>query len=432
MTSLAHSTRTLILAGMVAVALGCLAVAQEPCADGNCENCSKSCNNWWEQTDSCSDCIGGLDTACCGDMTPLALCPDGRWYVKANLIALRRDAGQDEVFQTRNVNELTSREILTAGGASLNPRVFVLESDIRRDPVLSTSDLDFQFAAGYEMMLGFKLAECYALEFSYFDVTDWDETAVVSDDNTYDVDGTVDVNGTVTVTDSQPYSLFSPFSGFGDPTVEVYDFNDLASIRYRTSLDNVELNVRHWLIKRPSRMNVSVIWGARYNSVSERFNYFSTSPVPGADTTNAADITTDNKLWGVQLGGQVNFCWDPGWYTEFEIKGGVAHNRAEMTGAYDLQEAGGPGGVGGLIGYDVSDEKDVTSFIGQMRLDLVYQFGPHLSTHIGYEALVLADVALASRNFETDQSILADGPWVINSGGSVVYHGPTFGLTCAW
>ena len=67
-----------------------------------------------------------------------------------------------------------------------------------------------------------------------------------------------------------------------------------------------------------------------------------------------------------------------------------------------------------------------------MRLTLVYQFGTHLTTHIGYKALVLADLALASRNFETDMSILADGPWVINNGGCAVYHGPSAGLTVAW
>ena len=73
-------------------------------------------------------------------------------------------------------------------------------------------------------------------------------------------------------------------------------------------------------------MAVSVLWGGRYNSVNERFNYYTHSPA----STNAVDIRTENDLWGAQVGAQIDFCWDPGWHTEFEIKGGVAQNRATM------------------------------------------------------------------------------------------------------
>ncbi len=424
-TSMAHSARTWILAGLIAGVLGSQAVAAEPCADGNC-------SNWWDSTDSSSGCISGFDDACCGDMSPLAMCPGGRFYFMANLIALRRDAGQNEVFQTRNTNTLTSQEIFDSAGDPLDPRVFVLESDINRVPVLSTDDLDFQNSAGYQLLLGWKLAEQYAIEMSYFDLNDWDETRVVSDDTLYNVTGTIDVTTGLVTPTTQPYSLFSPFSGFGDPPIEVFDYNDLASIRYQSSLDNVELNIRHWLKRDSSRMAISVIYGARYNALREQFNYFTSSPIPAADTTNSVDIRTENHLWAAQLGAEIDFCWDPGWHTEFEIKGGVAQNRAEMTGVYDIQTVGGAGGAAGLVNYTVDDDKDVTSWIGEMRLTLVYQFGTHLTTHVGYHALVLADVALASRNFETDLSILADGPWVVNNGGSVIFHGPTAGLTFAW
>ncbi len=414
MTSMAGSARTWILAGLVAGVLGALALAEEPCNN----NCGGNCNNWWDETDSCSGCITGLDTNCCGDMTPLAMCPGGRFYFMGSLIALRRDAGQNEVFQTRNVNTLSAQEILDEDDLSFDPRVFVLESSITRNPVLSTNDLDFQNTAGYQLLFGWKLAECYAIEMSYFDLNDWDETGVVSDATIYNTGGTIDVvTGLITPT-IQPNSLFSPFSGFGDPADLLYDYNDLASISYQSSLDNVELNVRHWLKRDSSRMSISVLWGGRYNSVSERFNYYTHSPV----STNAVDIRTENDLWGAQIGTQIDFCWDPGWHTEFEIKGGVAQNRASMEAVYDLQDAD----------YANQDERDVTSWIGEARLTLVYQFGTHLTTHIGYHALVLADLAIASRNFETDMSILADGPWVVNNGGSVVYHGPSAGLTFAW
>ena len=427
MTSMAGSARTWILAGLVAGVLGALALAEEPC-NNNCGD--NNCNNWWDETDSCSGCITGLDTNCCGDMTPLAMCPGGRFYFMGSLIALRRDAGQNEVFQTRNVN------------------VFAIDDDDNLtvthlvDPVLSTNDLDFQNTAGYQLLFGWKLAECYAIELSYFDLNDWDETGVVSDATPYAdtvVFDAADPPAPVLDDFGNPIpfpiadnSLFSPFSGFGDPPIEVFDFNDLASIRYRSSLDNVELNVRHWLRKDSSRMAISVLWGGRYNAIRENFNYFTSSSAPAANTNNAVNLRTQNDLWGAQLGAQIDFCWDPGWHTEFEIKGGVAQNRAELEGTYNIQEVGGAGGAAGVVTYADSVDKDVTSWIGEARFTLVYQFGTHLTTHIGYQALVLADVAIASRNFQTDLSILENGPWVINNGGSVVYHGPSAGLTFAW
>ncbi len=415
-TSMVDSARKWILAGLVVGVLGAAAVAADPCSDG-------SCGKDWFDSSSCSNCMGDLDTTCCGDMSPFAMCPGGRWYFQADALALRRDAGQNEIFQTRNTNTLISDEVLDNDGASLDPRVFELVSLIDRETVLSTDSLEFQFAAGYRLLMGCKLAEHYAVEFSYFDLNDWDENKAVSDDTTYDVDGTIDADsGVVTVTTTQPASLFSPFSNFGDPADAEVDYNSLASIRYESGLDNVELNVRRWLTTEPSRMAVSVLWGGRYNGIYERFGYYTES----ATTSHDVDVRTRNDLWALQIGGQVDFCWDPGWHTEFEIKGGIAHNRAYQETYYQFVEGAGSEDYWNRV------DKEVTSWIGELRLTLVYQFGSHLTTHFGYEALMIANAALASRNFQTDRAILTDGPWMLNNGGTVVYHGPSAGLTFAW
>ena len=426
-TLMVDSARKWILAGLVVGVLGAAAVAADPCSDGNC-------GKDWFDSNSCSNCIGDLDTTCCGDMSPFAMCPGGRWYFRADLMAIRRSAAQDEVFQTRNTNTLTSEEVLDVDGASLDPRVFNLVSTIDRETVLSTDDLDFQFAAGYRLLFGCKLADSYAFELSYFDLNDWNETAAVSDAITYDVDGTIDVtSGVVTVTTTQPNSLFSPFTNFGDSSYDSqmlldFDYNNLATISCRSSLDNVEMNVRHWLTDEPSRMAISVLWGGRYNAIREDFRYYTSAANLTTPTTNTVNLHTKNDLWAAQIGTQIDFCWDPGWHTELELKGGVAHNRAVYEGTYNIQDGAG----GGLQNYTGRVDKDVTSWIGEMRLTLVYQFGSHLTTHVGYEALVLSKVALASRNFETDLSILAGGPWTLNNGGSVIYHGPSAGFTFAW
>ena len=408
--------------------------------------------SWYESIEpckSCSDdtygsacgaCFNGLDVPSCGDMTPTAMLPGGQWYFQANFMAIRRQAGQNDVFQTRNQNVFTAEtETIYNNTGDLVNTVTTLTRDLIVDPILSTDDLTFQNAAGYRLLLGWQLAENYAIEFSYFDLNDWDEMLAVSDATPYaetvEFDPTdpdtviIDAYGDPVPDVISPYSLFSPFSGFGDPPIDAFDYNDLASIRYRSSLDNVELNVRHQIIARPSRLAVSVLWGGRHNAVREQFRYFTSSlaPAPGPGT-NTVNIRTANDLWGAQVGAQFDFCWDPGWHTEFEIKGGVAHNRAVYEGDYDIQ--GSPAG-----GYQGRVDKGVTSWIGEMRLTLVYQFGQHLTTHLGYEALVLSRMALASSNFETDLSILGSPgaeSWVLKNNGTVVYHGPSAGLTVAW
>ncbi|GEM_PF-969331 len=424
-TSTANSVRAFLLAALMLGAVGMPRLAADDMS-GLWSNTSAPCSSCGNG--ACSGCFGGLDDYSCGDMTPLAMCPGGQWYFQANAIAFRRDACQEEVFQTRNVNTFAIDPVGDPTG-TLTRTSFV-------EPVLGTEDLDFQNAAGYRLLMGWKLADKYAVEFSYFDLNDWDETGAVSDATPYAEEvlldavpqPDLDMFGNPQPVPIANHSLFSPFSGFGQPPIDEFDYNNLASIQYQSSLDNVELNVRHWITREPSRINVAVLWGGRYNAVRERFRYFTTSPVPAAATTNTVNLRTENDLWGLQIGSQIDFCWDPGWHTEFEIKGGVAQNRAVMEGAYAIQDGAG----GGLVNYNGRVDKDVTSWIGEMRLTLVYQFGAHLTTHVGYEALVLSKLALASRNFETDLSILENGPWVLNNGGSVVYHGPSAGLTFAW
>lgn len=419
-TSMVDSARKWILAGLVVGVLGAAAVAADPCSDGSCGG---ACGNDWFDSSSCSNCIGDLDTTCCGDMTPFALCPGGRWYFQADAIALRRDAGQNEIFQTRNTNTFAIDPVGDTTGTLTKTSVV--------DTVLSTDDLDFQFAAGYRLLFGWRLADKYAIELSYFDLNDWDENAAVSDATPYaetvSDDGLtpptveLDIYGNPVPDNIADNSLFSPFSNFGDPADAEVDYNSLAAIDYHSGLDNVELNVRRWLTTEPSRMAVSVLWGGRYNGIYERFGYYTES----ATTSHDVDVRTRNDLWAVQIGSQIDFCWDPGWHTEFEIKGGIAHNRAYQETYYQYVN-------GGTTNYWNRVDKDVTSWIGELRLTLVYQFGSHLTTHFGYEALMIANAALASRNFQTDRAILTDGPWMLNNGGTVVYHGPSAGLTFAW
>ncbi|MDD4267729.1 MAG: hypothetical protein GXY25_11980 [Pirellulaceae bacterium] len=359
---------------------------------------------------ACSSCIGGLETTCCGDMSPTAMLPGARWYFQADLIALRRDATKNEDFQSWNANLFTLDD-----GAVITTPI--------SETVLSTDQLHFQNQAGHQLLLGYMISDCYALEFSYFDLHDWEEIGAVRDNTEY----VAEVDGDLNPTTTYPNSLFSPFSDFGNPPIEGVDYNRFAQISYRSSLDNVELNVRHWLRKRPSRLAISVLWGGRHNAVHEQFGYLTESVYPGPGViSNAVNVRTRNELWAFQVGSLLEFCVDPGWHLEYEVKGGIAHNRAFQESVYTVT-GGENAGV-----YTGRADKDLTSWVASMRLDLVYQFGAHLTTHIGYQALFLGDLALASRNMQTDLDMLMLGPAMLNDGGHVIYHGPEAGFVVTW
>jgi hypothetical protein len=51
---------------------------------------------------------------------------------------------------------------------------------------------------------------------------------------------------------------------------------------------------------------------------------------------------------------------------------------------------------------------------------------------IGYQALLIDGLALASENFDRNVAILTAGPAELVHDGSVVYHGPFVGLTTTW
>lgn len=403
--------RMLVLTALAAVAGDNLATSAFA-ANGSVESAAMngSSQSWYDESEACSSCIGGLETSCCGDMSPTAMLPDGRWYFQADLLAIRRDAVRHQDFQSRNANTFT----LDDGDVVTTPT---------SESVLSTDDLDFQFEAGYQLLLGCMLSDLYSLEFSYFDLSEWDETAVIRDNTPYVAEVDAALNPTVTY----PNSLFSPFSDFGDPPIDGVDYNRLAQVSYHSSLANVELNVRHWLRKYPSRLAISVLWGGRHNPLAEQFNYLTETVYPGPGViTNAVNVRTRNDLWAFQVGSLLEFCVDPGWHLEYEIKGGVAHNRAFQESVYTVTGGENAGT------YTARADKDLTSWVASMRLDLVYQFGVHLTTHIGYQALFLGDLALASRNMQTDLDILMLGPAVLNDGGNVVYHGPEVGLVVTW
>jgi hypothetical protein len=309
-------------------------------------------------------------------------CPPS-WYAKGEMMALYRDT--------------TEIPFATVG---------------RQGPVmLGTGNFDTDFSAGVRAMVGKTLGDWYRLEGLYFGSYSWDDSAAVRN---------VDAN-----TQGGTGNLFSPFSAFGSPAGVVgLDYNNFASLRFNSTLNNGEINLRRRILMRPGSYEASCLFGGRYMRIGEDFDYLTQSTVPGPNTTsNEVAIETDNSMIGLQVGLLSQVLVQPKCWVDFEMKGGIFSNRAELDRTYTVSTNGGAAAI-----YTGADQCDRTSFVGDLSLQVNYQFAPSWTVFGGYNAIWVTGLANAAENFTTDVSVLTLGPASIDHDGVTVYHGPNIGI----
>ncbi|MFH1268578.1 MAG: BBP7 family outer membrane beta-barrel protein, partial [Planctomycetota bacterium] len=237
------------------------------------------------------------------------------------------------------------------------------------------------------------------------------------------------VDGAGNPTTTYPASLFSPFSGFGDPAIEDLDYNNLAEIRCTSSLSNIEWNLRRWLPMPYEPLQVSILVGGRYMDIGETFFYSTASEVPDDPTTNTVSTATENTMLGVQIGALFDFHVEPAWRIDCEIKGAAFNNAASQDTVY--VHAGDPGSP--YAGTHTGRREEQTSaFALDLRLSATLQVTECLAVHGGYNALWVDGLVLASDNLSQDIDILTSGPATLVDKGKTVYHGPHLGLSWIW
>jgi hypothetical protein len=229
--------------------------------------------------------------------------------------------------------------------------------------------------------------------------------------------------------------LLSPFSNFGNPNgfpglgaiAEVdyipsplYDYNDYASIRFVSTMDDAQLNLRRRIrtaVDRQVRAETSCLLGLRYMNIAESFWYEARSPL--RDGTQSRAVHTNNDLFGVQLGALAQFLVvDRGWI-DLEIKGVMFFNEASNRIQSNF-----------LIDPDPA-QVHRTSFMGDLSLNFNYQFAPAWTFRAGYNAMRLSGVALASENALVNIDTLVSSANAVYHKGDVVYHGPSIGIVYA-
>ncbi len=130
---------------------------------------------------------------------------------------------------------------------------------------------------------------------------------------------------------------------------------------------------------------------------------------------------------GLQIGVLSQFLVQPRCWIDFEVKGGVYQNRMSLSRTFTVTEIGGQTAL-----TQGNDERDRTSFVGDLSLQFNYQVASAWTFYAGYNAMWVTGVALGANNFVTDTGLLAVGPTLIDHGGRVVYHGPNLGLVFSW
>lgn len=219
------------------------------------------------------------------------------------------------------------------------------------------NDDEVEFQPGVRALTGLSLSDWYRIEFSYLGLHSWTDSCCARD---------------------------------ADPAT---------AVTLSSQFDTAELNLRRRVCMPTDRhvcSQMSCLVGLRYMKVDES--------VVGPQSWT----TTENDLFGVQIGALAQFLVHHRAWIDFEAKGAMFMNEAEGYGQ----------------GLNVASA-DCTSFLGDLSLQFNYQFAPAWTIRVGYNALWLTGVALACENSGTTNNRCLDHD------GDVVYHGPNIGLIWA-
>lgn len=302
-----------------------------------------------------------------------------RWFASAETLMLFRDTAQDFTM------------------ATLGPQ---------GPSVLGTSAFDAEFDAGLRATVGMTLGDWYRVELSYFGSNEWSDSASVRNTDANDQGG----NG----------NLYSPFSNFGNPDAIIgSDYNNFASISFRSTLNNAEVNLRRRVFMRPGCYECSFLFGGRYMQINESFSYLTQTTQGGANSVSA-NIRAENEMYGLQIGLQGQFLVQPRYWIDFGIKGAIMSNDVSQRTAFSADD--------GATTNAYADSGTQATFVGELTLQVNYQLSRSVTVYAGYNAFWVTGAALAADNFVADQNILTLGPADVDHAGEVVYHGPNIGL----
>jgi|GEM_PF-1288458 len=332
------------------------------------------------------------------------------WYASADFVPMTMDYGSDTVVARVFVPETPQPGFDANGDGDLNDPV-----DTPASPpipahfghrVLTSDDLKPEFDSGGKFTIGRRIFDCYRIEATYQGNYHWESSAIarsVNDD------------------------LSSILGGFPDPVDvgpdPIFDNNEEVFVAQATRMSSAELNLRYWVSMPPGPFDVSILVGARYMNLDDRFRVHTLSD----DGANDALAATENTLWGVQLGIQGACLKTTRYWIDFDLKGGIYSN--EITLDYRLERFDEPEPI------TFEGAANRTTFVGDISIVGHWQVTPWLVFNLGYQAIFVDGVSLGLSNIANRPFLdgIDDPPTTqFDDSGRILFHGPTIGVMGIW
>jgi hypothetical protein len=226
--------------------------------------------------------------------------------------------------------------------------------------VLSSQDasLTDRYRPGLLLTLGFRFTQVAAVEFTYFGLNVWNNSATVTS-----AGGNLGLAGTL-------------LTGTND-----FIFADRVTYDYGASIQNAEANYKQTI------EGLTLLSGFRYFSLTEAVNINSHgNSVTGSGTASDYHVTAFNRLVGWQFGAGQN--WQFGRLNAGILgKAGVFANLASQKTL--LQDFGNT-----IIDRNYRTTTTPVSVLGEIQANLSYQVTDWLALRAGYRFIGLNNVAL--------------------------------------
>src|SRR6476659_1932876 len=268
-----------------------------------------------------------------------------------------------------------------------------------QDTLIGTNDLNFD--AGWGIRAGFGVRRCdnWGWEFEYLGL--FDQSA------------------------GRSVELADELALPGDLGLSTnnFFFADEVSVHYSSQINNAEINrvCCCCCCDGPcSCQSVEWLYGFRYLNLHEDLSIVSTDLQEG---TSNYDVTTNNNLFGVQVGSRARHSHGR-WSWEGTGRAGIFGNAAEQHSdpIVDFPAF--------VVRPRRSESAGNVAFVGDLNLTAIYQINSVWGARLGYNLIWIEGVALARDQLDfTNRTTSGSG---ISTDGGVFLHGVNAGFEARW
>lgn len=263
-------------------------------------------------------------------------------------------------------------------------------NNVTDDPVLTSDALKHNMVGGPRLGLRRTLCSGSTLEVSYFGLHEWESIAAVIG--------------------ASNLSLPAPLG----PATDDFSAAGIMTASLTSRIHNAEFN----LIRPTTCPGLAILGGFRYFNLDEGFNLNSEDLLDG---TSDYHISTDNNLYGAQIGASLKHEWS---HVELEFIGKVG-----LFGAESRQRTFLADNDNTTILRDTSVRGGQEAFVGELGFNGTLHLTQSLYCRAGYNLIWVDGVARATDQLDFTTSALSS---TTLSSGSAFLHGVNVGLEARW